>query len=170
MSHGHQVQLLLTHPCSALLIPASLFFLGRASHLCLSPPFPPNSFLEPIFITHLTAAFPLLSPRLSCCRQASKNPGELLQFLPYILPHSICQTILLLSCKAVSPPSFSAEGGEQLPCGSLLTPSLTEPPCQGPADLGVGGYMHTLLAGKAGPVFTRDEPLGGKEWHFPGVR
>lgn len=101
MAHCHQAQLLLAHPLSALLIPASLFFLGKAS-TSFSPPSSPNSFLEPVFIPHLTAASPLPSPQLFCCRQASKKPGELLQFLPYILPHSICQTILLRSCKAVS--------------------------------------------------------------------
>lgn len=51
--------------------------------LSSSPPFFfPASLLEPIFITHLTLAFPLLSPQLFCCRQASKKKKKKPQKTP----------------------------------------------------------------------------------------
>lgn len=133
-------------PHTSFQIPASLFFLGKASHLfLLSPPFFPTSLLEPIFITHLTCAFPLLSLQLFCCRQASKE-GKKEKNNPENSFSSFCPISFLspsakpyCCCPAKQRPHLLAwrRAGSSLPGDSLLTLSLTEPPLPGPSRPGL---------------------------------
>lgn len=174
MSHCHQAQLLLTHPFSVLPIPASLLPFGKPS-----PLFPPSSFffpaslLEPISITHLTPAFPLLSafPALLLYagikkkKKTQKTPSPISALYPSFphLPNHIAA--VLQSCV----PTFFLSGGRgaaslgvSLLLLSLLGACLS-PPCQGPADLGPGCYINTLVAWEAGLCLLGMSVLVGRD-------
>ena len=143
MSHCHPAQPLLTHPLSALLVSASLFFLGKASCLFLSPLFFPASFLEPIFLIHFTPAFPLLSPQLFCCRQASKKKKKntLENSFSNFCPVSFLSPSAkpYCCCPAKQRPHFLSwwREGSSFSGGSLLTLGLTGPPLSGPSRPGL---------------------------------